>query len=44
MTTRDRLVLVSVSALAVLAVVWLLLVSPERSKASKLSSEVSAAN
>lgn len=44
MTTRDRLVLVGVSALALLAVVWLLLVSPERKQASKLSSEVSAAS
>jgi hypothetical protein len=42
-TTRDRLVLIGVMALALLAAVWLLLVSPERSKASKLSSEVSAA-
>jgi trimeric autotransporter adhesin len=42
-TTRDRLVLVGVSALAVLAVVWLLLVSPERKQASKLGSEVTAA-
>ncbi|MFI4989363.1 MAG: hypothetical protein ACHQHO_00410 [Solirubrobacterales bacterium] len=44
MTTRDRLVLVGISALAVLAAVWLLLVSPERKQASKLSSEVSAAS
>ncbi len=44
MTTRDRLVLIGVMALALLAAVWLLLVSPERSKGSKLSSEVSAAN
>ncbi|HEX3909527.1 MAG TPA: type II secretion system protein GspM [Solirubrobacteraceae bacterium] len=43
MTGRDRLVLVGISALAVLAVVWLLLVSPERSKAGKLDTEVSAA-
>jgi Tfp pilus assembly protein PilO len=43
-TTRDRLVLIGVIALALLAAVWLLLVSPERSKASKLSSEVSAAS
>jgi Tfp pilus assembly protein PilO len=43
-TNRDRLVLVGISALAVLAVMWLLLVSPERSKASKLNSEVSAAS
>lgn len=44
MTTRDRLVLIGVIALALLAAVWLLLVSPERTKASKLSSEVSAAS
>lgn len=43
MTTRDRLVLVGVSALAVLAAVWLLLVSPERKQASKLGTEVAAA-
>lgn len=43
MTTRDRLVLVGVSALAVLAAVWLLLVSPERKQAGKLDSEVTAA-
>lgn len=44
MTTRDRLVLIGVIALALLAAVWLLLVSPERSKGSKLSGEVSAAS
>ena len=44
MTARDRLVLLGISTLAVLAAVWLLLVSPERGKASKLSSEVSAAS
>jgi hypothetical protein len=43
MTARDRLVLVAMSALAVLAVVWLTLVSPEHSKAGKLGGEVSAA-
>jgi hypothetical protein len=43
-TTRDRLVLIGVIALALLAAVWLLLVSPERTKASKLSSEVSTAS
>jgi hypothetical protein len=42
-TTRDRLVLIGVMALALLAAVWLLAVSPERSKASKLNSEVSTA-
>lgn len=43
MTTRDRLVLIGVIALALLAAVWLMLVSPERNKASQLSGEVSAA-
>jgi Tfp pilus assembly protein PilO len=43
-TTRDRLVLIGVIALALLAAVWLLAVSPERSKASKLSSEISTAS
>jgi Tfp pilus assembly protein PilO len=44
MTARDRLVLAGVVALAVLGAVWVLLVSPERKTASKLSSEVSAAS
>jgi Tfp pilus assembly protein PilO len=44
MTTRDRLVLIGIVSLAILAGVWLLLVSPERKKAAKLSSEVSAAS
>lgn len=44
MTSRDRLVLVAISALAVLAAVWLLLVSPERKQASKLAGEVSSAS
>jgi type II secretory pathway pseudopilin PulG len=43
-TTRDRLVLIGVIALALLAAVWLLAVSPERSKASKLNSELSTAS
>jgi hypothetical protein len=43
-TTRDRLVLIGVMALALLAAVWLLLVSPERKTASKLSSEISTAS
>jgi hypothetical protein len=43
MTTRDRLVLMVVVALGVLAAGWLLGVSPEREKAAKLDSEVSAA-
>lgn len=44
MTTRDRLVLIGVIALALLGAVWLLVVSPERSRASKLNSEVSSAS
>ncbi len=44
MTTRDRLVLAVVAALAVLGAFWVLLVSPERKTASKLSSEVSTAS
>jgi Pilus assembly protein, PilO len=44
MTTRDRLVLVGICALAVLAAVWLLLVSPERKQAGKLTAEASAAS
>jgi Tfp pilus assembly protein PilO len=43
-TTRDRLVLIGVIALTLLAAAWLLLVSPERSRASKLNSEVSSAS
>ncbi len=43
MTGRDRIVFVGLAALAVLAAVWLLAVSPEREKASKLATEVSAA-
>ena len=44
MTSRDRLVLAVVAALAVLGAFWVLLVSPERKTASKLSAEVSTAN
>lgn len=43
MTTRDRLALLGICGLAVLAVVWLLLVSPERKEASTLNGQVSAA-
>ena len=43
MTGRDRIVIVVLGALAVLAVAWLLVVAPEREKASKLGSEVSTA-
>ncbi|HXP28555.1 MAG TPA: type II secretion system protein GspM, partial [Solirubrobacteraceae bacterium] len=44
MTTRDRLALIGISALALLAVVWLLLVSPERKQASQLDKQLGAAN
>lgn len=43
MTGRDRIVIVGLAALAVLAAVWLLAVAPEREKASKLATEVSSA-
>jgi type II secretory pathway pseudopilin PulG len=43
MTTRDRLVLMTIVVLGVLAAGWLLGVSPEREKAAKLDAEVSAA-
>jgi hypothetical protein len=43
MTTRDRLALIGISTLAVLALVWLMLVSPERKEAAKLSSQVATA-
>jgi hypothetical protein len=43
MTGRDRIVIVVLAALAVLAAAWLLAVAPEREKASKLGAEVSAA-
>jgi hypothetical protein len=44
MTGRDRLVVAGLSALAIIAVVWLLLVSPERERAAKLQAQVSAAS
>ena len=43
MTTRDRMVLIVISALAVLAAGWILVVSPERQQASKLEAQVSSA-
>lgn len=43
MTNRDRLVLIVVSALAVIGAAWLLVVSPERKKAASLKAQVSAA-
>jgi Type II secretion system (T2SS), protein M len=43
MTTRDRLMLMGIAVLAVLAVGWYMAVSPEREKASKVSAEVQSA-
>ena len=43
MTGRDRIVVVGLAALAVLAAVWLLAVAPEREKAATLATGVSAA-
>ncbi len=43
MTGRDRLALSGIAALAVLALVWLALVSPERDQASKLGAQVQQA-
>ena len=43
MTGRDRLVLIGVIAIAVVGVVWLMFVSPERKKASQAASAVAAA-
>jgi hypothetical protein len=44
MTTRDRLVVTVIAALAVLGVAWLLVVSPERKQAAKLHAQVNAAS
>lgn len=43
MTTRDRLMLMGIVALAVLAGVWYTAVTPEREQASKVSAEVQSA-
>jgi Tfp pilus assembly protein PilO len=43
MTGRDRIVVVVIAALAVVAAAWLLFVAPEREKATKLGAEVSTA-
>jgi hypothetical protein len=43
MTGRDRIVLMVVVVLAVLGAGWVLVVSPERQKASKITTEVTAA-
>ncbi|TMK99663.1 MAG: hypothetical protein E6G34_03815 [Actinobacteria bacterium] len=44
MTARDRLVLIALAALALLGAVWVLAVSPERKKATELSTKVNAAS
>jgi hypothetical protein len=43
MTNRDRLVVIALTSFAMLAAVWLLLVSPERKKAASLQAQVSTA-
>ena len=43
MTLRDRLVLIGIFVIAVLAVGWLMIVTPERNKASQLEAQVIAA-
>lgn len=43
MTTRDRLMLIGIAAIAVLLAGYVMVVSPERGKASKLSAEVATA-
>ena len=43
MTGRDRIVIVVLAALAVVAAAWLLVLAPEREKASKVGGEVSTA-
>ncbi len=44
MTSRDRLVLIGLGALAMLAAVYLLMVAPERKQASSLNAQVATAN
>jgi Tfp pilus assembly protein PilO len=44
MTGRDRIVIVGIAVLAVLAAGWLLLVSPERQKAAQAQSQVETAS
>jgi hypothetical protein len=43
MSTRDRMVLIAIVLVAILGGAWLKVVSPERSKASKLNAQVAAA-
>jgi hypothetical protein len=44
MTGRDRIVILALATLAILAAVWLLAISPEREQAAKLDAQVSAAS
>jgi hypothetical protein len=44
MTTRDRLVMMGIVSLVVLAAGWLMVVSPERQQASKIVAQVSTAH
>ncbi len=43
MTGRDRIVVVSLAAVAILVAVWMLAVSPERKQAAQVAGEVSSA-
>jgi hypothetical protein len=43
MKVRDRLIVAAIAAIVVVGAVWVLLVSPERDKASSLSSQIVAA-
>jgi hypothetical protein len=43
MTTRDRLMLMGIIAIAVLGAAWLTMVSPERERAAKVTAEVESA-
>jgi hypothetical protein len=43
MTTRDRLMLMGIVALAVLGAIWITTVAPERQKAAKVTAEVESA-
>lgn len=44
MTGRDRIVMIVLAALAILAVAWMLVVSPERKKANEVKAKVAAAS
>src|SRR5262245_9319360 len=43
-TARDRIVIVGLAVIAMLAAGWLLVVSPERERAAKLATEIGSAN